>query len=386
MEALCEAGLDWQRVAPEMRDRARKCAAVLGLLGCGPTPHCDESLIDITLVRTAWARRVEQGPELAPLDEDALEALVVAGFDPAKCPTKLRARAQKHASVLSALDIPVSSGQRDVLVSATLSRVQSAIDSGSSRMRLDPVRARPRMALRWGDLISVAALLLIASAVITPMVGAVRNFSQQSGCQAGMGAAVGRAFASYANDFRDSLPMASASRAGAVWWAVGKPENSNSANLFTLVGKEYAKTRDLACAGNASACVQIVGAAARDWKCSEEVSYSFQNMFAAERPRWDMMNQSVVVADRSSVIVRAMRGEQFNPVANSDNHATRGQNALLTDGHVRWMRTPVLANGDNIWLPRTLEEIIARRQDPTRAEPLRGTETPVGPSDAFLTP
>jgi hypothetical protein len=387
MEALIDAGFDCAKVAPEMRSRAERCSAVLGLLGCGAAPVCDGSLIDATLVRVAWSRRAQELSELAPRDEDALEALVVAGFDPARCPSSIRELAIRHAATLSGLSVPLSAAERETLVSRTLAGVQANIDSGQKRLVMDPAEGRARVGFRWGDLISVAALLLIASAVVAPMVGAVRGMSQQAGCRAGLVNAF-RGFSSYANDYKESLPLASASLAGSRWWDIGRPEHSNSANLYTLLRAKYANSADLACPGNATACRDVPAPGAMDWTCSDAISYSYRSQFVPERMSWAQATAApfVVVADRSPVIVRAMRNEWINPLANSDNHAGRGQNVMLSDGTIRWMATPVLADGDNIWLPRTLEEVVARLQNPTRAEPLHGNETPAGKSDVFLSP
>ena len=386
MEALVDAGFDCSKVHADLHARAERCAMMLGLLDCGPMPVCDQSLIDATLVRVAWARRSEDVHDLAPRDEDALEALVAAGFDPTKCPASVRVRASTHAVLLSKLNVSVSATERDVLVARTLASVQSNIDSGQKRFAMTPVEGRGRINFRWSDLISVAALLLIASAVIAPMVGAVRGMSQQAGCQAGLANAF-RGFSSYANDYKESLPLASESRAGSRWWNIGRPEQSNSANLFTLTKVKYALAGDLACPGNATAHRGQPAADAVDWSNSDAISYSYRNMFTPDRVNMSRADAPfVVVADRSPVIVRAMRNEWINPLANSDNHSGRGQNVMFSDGIIRWMPTPVLADGDNIWLPRTLEEIVSKLQNPTRAEPLVGNEVPTGKSDVFLSP
>lgn len=379
-------------------DRVSRCVMLLGQLGCGPVPPVQDTLIDATLVRAAQMRRLDRD-DLTPMDEDALEALVTAGFDPERCPGGVRNRAERHAKVLGALSVDVSAQEREALVAGTLSFVQARIDHATTRRTIahqSAEAARWRPTVRWGDLVSVAALLFIAGAVLTPMVGAMRGVAQATSCQAGMFGTM-RGFAAYANDFREMLPMASASSAGRSWWNIGTPEESNSANLFTMVRASYAKTADLACPGNARACRSEDRAKAADWSCSDEISYSYQNMFAAERPRWTQPQTVVVLADRSPVTVRAMRGEWFNPIANSDNHMQRGQNALLNDGSIHWLRTPVVPRGltggwhdgmqvDNIWLPQPLETAIARFQSPTQAGPLHGTESPAGATDVFLSP
>ncbi len=395
IEALLAQGLDAEACTHAHGERARRCAEILGLLGCVPASKLDEALIDATILRVVQARRLET-EALAPVDDDALEALVEAGFNPERCPGGVRRRASEHAELLNALHVDVCPVKRETLVGSTLAMVQSRIDVEDQRRSLaEQPRWRPSM--RVTDLVSVAALLLITGVVLTPMVGAMRGVAQATSCQAGMFGAM-RGFAAYASDYRELLPMASESSAGRSWWNIGKREESNSANLFTMVRASYAKTSDLACPGNARACRSEDRAKADDWSNSDEISYSYQNLFATERPRWTQPTTVIVLADRSPVTVRAMRGEWFNPIANSDNHMQRGQNVLMNDGSVQWLTNPVVSRAgvntpvgspmgaDNIWLPQALEEAIARFQSPTHARPLSGTESPAGATDVFLSP
>jgi hypothetical protein len=74
------------------------------------------------------------------------------------------------------------------------------------------------------------------------------------------------------------------------------------------------------------------------------------------------------------------------PFEPSPNHRGQGQHALFADGSVRWLETPVLPSGDNIWLPKPIEMLIdlaAKRQG---LEPLRGTEAPADRTDSFVGP
>ena len=142
----------------------------------------------------------------------------------------------------------------------------------------------------------------------------------------------------------------------------------------------------LACAAQLTDECRELGDDAWDWKNISQVSVSFQNMFARERPKWSQNNTVVVLADASPVIRRAMRGEMIYPFENSANHMRRGQNVLKSDGSALWLKTPVLANNDNIWLPRPIEQIIARMTKPYEAEPLHGTESPVAADDVFVGP
>lgn len=394
MEALLAAELDPSRVEPAHRERAGRMARVLGLLDRGVDLPDKESLIDATLARVRLAAQPaaeHAAPEYALTvnDEDAFESLVAAGYRAELVPAALRKRATRVSHLLDLLGTENGRPEADAsggLISRTLSRVQSAADDQRSRMRLEvaPVGGRR---IRMADLMTVAALLLIATAAVGPMVGAMREQSRRMACQSNLQAA-GIGFGSYAAEYKDKMPMATASLAGNPWWTVGQPEHSNSANLFTLARTGYSKVGQLACPGNPDARRTDLGPDARDWRSLGEVSYSYQNLFG--RPRAMFHDRAgartLLIVDGSPVVRRAVRGEFINPLANSMNHAGKGQNALFSDGSVQWITSPVLGNGDNIWLPRMIEDLLARLGQPARAEPIKGTETPAGVDDRFVGP
>jgi hypothetical protein len=56
---------------------------------------------------------------------------------------------------------------------------------------------------------------------------------------------------------------------------------------------------------------------------------------------------------------------------------------LWNDGSVQWTTTPVLNNGDNIWLPRPIERVLDSLAG--KPMPLEGREMPA-PNDVFLGP
>lgn len=393
LDALVEAGFEPEQVNDQLRQRAERILRVLGVIRAPEVSGDAEARVDATLarIRAERDRAVFADDELSPNDDDALEALVGAGMAPEATPSPLRRRAARHHELLSLLEPTAAEVAGDGrLVERTLARVQEAIDRQESRMALEraPVGGRR---LRIGDLITVAAVLAIGTAAVGPMVGAVREQARRTACAAGL-ADAGRGFASYAADFKDSMPLASASVAGNPWWFVGRPEQSNSANMYTLTRTGYTPVQSLACDGNAGACRMDLGPTAMDWRALGEVSYSFQNLFARERPTWSgrkgtaVPSQRLVLVDASPVVRRAVNGLWINPLANSTNHGEKGQNALFGDGNVRWLRGPVLESGDNIWLPRFLEEALAKHRQATQAEPIKGNETPAGLDDVFVGP
>lgn len=391
-DALIAAGFDPTRVDPAHRQRATRVALLLGMLDQvestnGQSDHA-QTLIDVTVAKLRRQSREATSREdlsLCGADDDAFELLVAAKYDPSHVPGGVRPRAERQAALLGLLD--VSDAQhavdRERMVSITVARVQQTIHAQQSRMTLDTAARGRRFA--WRELMSVAAVLLIGGAVLTPMANAIRDYNRRTSCQSNMMAA-GVAFGTYANDYHDALPIAGPSEAGSEWWQVGNARNSNSANLFTIARTNYTTLNELSCAGNPQACRSKAEATEMDWRNLEQVSYSYQNLFANERSRWTQPHSVVVLADRSPLIPLAKSGLPIDPMSNSLNHGGRGQVMLFNDGRVEWAAGPVLANGDYIYLPRVVEETISKQPMPTKAKPLKGTESPGSPDDAFVGP
>jgi hypothetical protein len=378
LDALIDAGLDVSKVSQVHRERAAATGLILGLLA--NDTQVDPLLTDVTLARIARAREgYFEGPQLSPMDEEAVDALALARFDAKATPKELQERTQKLAAIGELLTAGSERSPID-LVARTMAKVEAE----NKNYRAIPIE-RPGVFSRWkvGDFIGVAAALVICSAVVWPIISAARQNASKTACQSNM-QTVANAMDSYAKTYRDNLPMATASLGGS-WWDVGTG-TSNSANLYTLARSGFAKVRDMACPGNPHA-VHESQEGSRDWKNLDEVSYSYQIMFGPHRTTWSSKNpgKMVVMADRSPVVLRAVRHEAIYPEESSPNHKGYGQDALFIDGHVGWMTTPVLENGDNIWLPRPIEEIIRRVRAGETSGMLHGNELPEV-NDVFLGP
>lgn len=389
LDALVDAGFDCERVAPFLRDRARRVATMLGMLDdpADQTPGHEQraALIDCTMeraVRTPMTPLV--APELALCDGDAaaVDALVGAGWDAARVPAACAARSERVAGLLALLDAPAATRGKSDLIASTMNLVRLDRDR---RERARRSAAAGSIAGRTGgfrlsDLVSVAAMLFIGASILWPVLGASRESARQAGCEANMQNA-GLGFSLYAGDHRGALPRTPSSQTGvspgARWWNVGDPEHSHSANLFTLITGGYATLGELSCPGNAEAPINLDVRGMQDWRTNREVSFSYQ-LFSDNRPMWKDSLRVVVIVDRSPLIERARRGEALDPEARSLNHGARGQNVLFNDGSVVWLVRPELANGDNIWLPRS----ATGRPGAT----LRGVERPDGRDDAFVGP
>lgn len=377
LDALIESGWSGAHVSGHDRRRAERLDAILELLEPAPSAEHRSTLIDVTLARVLRAPAGALPAALTHQDADALAQLVASGWNPEAVSEDAASRAAQAADLLALLgSSPLDPASRADLVQATLDRVVAR----RVELGLDELRPAGRGSFRLRDLVAAAAIFIVSISVVWPAIVSARESSRRAECEAGMMSA-GLGFGSYAGANRGELPRSSRSLAGMApgvqWWVVGDPRQSHSANLFTLVVSGYATLNDLACAGNPLAPVNLDVSSMQDWRRAEEVSYSYQ-LFNARTPQWDMRSRVVVLTDRSPAIDRVRRGEPIDPTERSHNHRAMGQNVLFNDGSVQWMTSPDLANGDNLWTPRSW----SRLNSPT----LRSSDRPADDTDAFVGP
>ena len=272
-----------------------------------------------------------------------------------------------------------------------IERVMTAIRERDADVDTDPFRLSPPSAdevrstrrIRFSDLVAVAAVLLVGTAILFPSLFSAQSMAEEIQCAQNMQRA-GLGFSLFANDHDGRLPATSEvdgpeadSSPDARWWLVGGAAGSHSANLFVLVREDYVPLEALACPGNARAAVTRSPGLTRDWQNAEQLSYSYQ-LFDGAPPRFSDPGIALVLADRSPVVAAAMQGESVDATLNSRNHGERGQNVLLPDFSVFFLHSPRLADGDNIWIPRS-------RENQPRSVRLDGTERPAT-RDAFVGP
>lgn len=382
-EALIDARFELGRVPEEHRPRAERLALMLGLLDtpvtCAPGGHCDEVLARIREAsRSATPTLVSDDVAFLEANPPEREIIVADG----------NRRAARHAGLraLVRASSPHIEFDQD-LCDHTYQLVMMAEES-QRRLRIPAASSGPSSgsssSWSWRELATIAATLLLGASVILPLLAAGDRQSQRLACTSNLRDVAG-AMGQYANQFRDSMPVATASLGGGHrWWDVGTSA-SNSANLYTLVRGGFTTLRALACPGNPVACKEPRNPGAIDWASLDEVSYSYQIMNCKEVCRLSEPNRTAILADRSPVVRRAIAGQVIYPFENSANHRRAGQDVLFADGSVVWHSTPVLANGDNIWLPRPIEDSI--RAVMMSVDPqLKGIEAPDSAADAFLGP
>lgn len=381
-EADANAVDRWMAGEAPSIDRDRRVAELLGLLNAESAISADAALTDLTMLRIMRATgsqapaEPDETPELTPMDAEALDAWMLAGGRVERVPAALRERSQKiHglATLVCQGPEPAVSGD---MVDKLMTRVAQT-PTKSSEAEQPEIAGRIRLA----DLMSIAAVLVVGVSVIWPMLTSMREAHYKTVSSARM-AAAGNGMAAYASNY-GSLPQASASLAGNPWWEVGEnPEHSNSANLFTLASDGFVEIAQLASPTNPQAPTSVKGEDASDWGSLDEVSYSYRNMFGGQNQAFTLTPGSALLADRSPIVPPSRRGETARADANSHNFGGRGQHVLFGDGSVVWLRSPILDNGDNIWLPGSVERDLARDGRAT----LRGRETADGAADAFLVP
>ncbi len=376
--------------------RESRVVRLLSLLNLTPTSDDVDAkvrgdalatLVDVTFARVIRTQQRDLAGRIVGRQEPpALSELSAQAFDSVLGTSNLAGshadeRAARAAAVCALLDSGIDAptpAERDALISSTLERIQSEFEADRERFRLAPMAEQQtvsyRGSIRLADLVSIAAVFLVATAIMWPVLMSVREQARETQCASNLSrAALG--FTTYAADHRNQMPRAEASVLGGSWWNVGEESRSHSANLYVLVSKGYASLSDLACPGNAHAPTIRLDPEDRDWRTPEEVSFSYQ-LFARRPPVWGQNPRLVALSDRSPVVDRARRGERFDPEASSLNHSGRAQNILFGDGSVRLYFRPVLENGDNIWLPASMEEIRF----------LTGREQPANDQDAFVGP
>ncbi len=237
LDALVDSGFDSDQVQGEARNDA---AAIARLLSCldsdmpegapmlqGPRSKEARLLVDVTAARVMRSRdqalagslRTESaGSHLGAADADALDALVETGWDDHVD----SAEADRIRELLGLLDAgQTPQDRRGKLIEATLHRLQTEIDEGSSRMRLDAelAAAQHRRPSRWRlrEIAAVAAVVLFGSAAFSPLLSPPSDQFNQAGLLGGLPQALRATAQPTAGE---PLPQAPVSDMGLPTWEI----------------------------------------------------------------------------------------------------------------------------------------------------------------------
>lgn len=218
----------------------------------------------------------------------------------------------------------------DSLIDATRARIARAEREQAQRMRLDPVErlSGSGLRLRRADLITAAAMILVAVGVGTPILSAMRQTSFEAACANNLRVA-GNALHAYASDYDNSMPVMAGF--GSLW---SSRQGTDHLRLLPTLG--YCDRGHLVCPGH----------------CSEGPAYSYQAQAPGQRLLFGNGPIIAILGDRNPVLDATRSGQPVNVLAGTSNHAGRGQNILCSDGVVMFLSTPLLQEKDNVWLPR----------------------------------
>jgi hypothetical protein len=307
---------------------------------------------------------------LSEADRRVLDRLAEHGFDPA-CLESLsisdRRRGERILAQLGLLDaypddVPddlAADPDADLLVDATLARIDREDTARAGRMRIGPDAATAsggwsRSTFRLGDLVAVASVAIIVTTVAIPLIRSTRETAGRADCmntlrQLAMG------LDAYAEDFGGSLPSTAgfslAGRSGRSGTTGSDPIGSwsrsrNGENLGPLVAGGYCASGDMRC------------------PCDRHTGSGFGWAYRTDTagPTWQSAERTAVAADRNPLIDLTLAGLPIGSlVLNSENHGGEGQNVLWSDGSIEFLSIPCLQRpgpadhphltADNIWIP-----------------------------------
>lgn len=316
---------------------------------------------------------------LHPDDQAAVDELVASGFDVASVSDDVRPRAERVNNLLGLLEHLPAEDAGDLLVERTLQQIREVRQTERAQHDTAAAVEPNGFNIRWNDLLAVAAMVLITMSIAMPMFSHNRANARKVACEANL-AMAGVGFSKYAADHQNEMPAVK-SRPGDTWWNVNTFDQegyakSNSAHAFVLIRGGYVDPAALNCPENKHAPIKIT-IKMRDWPTAQAISFSYQNQFTNRRPKWEGPQTIAVLADKNPLFVssdHASPNRSTDDLTSPNHSRLGGQNALLSNGSVRFIRIPVLDNGDNIY--------HAGQGKPQYT----GTESPADESDTFLVP
>jgi hypothetical protein len=332
-----------------------------------PEPTFDGQLVDLHLGRLSASEQVELNLRIAA--------------DPT-----LQQQHETLATVFKALN----SHKADPAPADLATRVAARVAASGRRVRLirpvdDLTRTVERgtpVILRLGnmrEIVAAAAMIVLMVGFAVPSLLHMRERGQRMACSANL-AALGMGVQQYAQTFGSSLPFTGwNSRAS---WAPSQDPGvvvvPNRRHLYPLLRNAFiAHPRLFLCPSSGGAPMPADQVARRnDFLDDANLSYTYFNM-AGQRPSVEDNPELPVMSDQNPVFgegVSLLNRIAFRDRAelNSPSHAGAGQNILILDGHVKWVKTPDAGiDGDNIW---TLQGVNA----------YTGREGPASAVDAHL--
>lgn len=289
----------------------------------------------------------------------------------------LKALRQDIANTLAAMDTAPQPDPPADLAERTMAHIfsQTAAGSKPSRRQLGWRDIRPTFSLR--ELITVASIILIISAVFVPSMRQARQQRDEILCASRVGQ-LGSALQTYANSNNGYLPVPRG--AGRRWLpAPGEPVSSNSTALYRLIKLKIAEPVLFQCPSVGQNSF-VISATRDDFPAARYVNYSYQHSLGPgdltiHNPALKgSTGKMIILADMTPVFRNGRFQRERVHETTSDNHNHRGQNVLYLDMHVNWVNNASAGVDDNnIFLVEGVYDYD-------------GDEAPADPSDTFLLP
>ncbi|NIP26377.1 MAG: hypothetical protein GWN67_18630 [Phycisphaerae bacterium] len=314
------------------------------------------------------------------------EALISSNDEAAEIYSKLKA-------ALSPLDSIQPQPCPDDLAERTIIRLNDL--ARASQIRLQKLLAGEQaksVAIKgpfWrglGKVGTAAAVFIIFLGALNASSNFARQRYYQNRCQAQMGN-VFRGLGDYVADNDGKLPVVVTS-AGSPWWMVGRPGEENFSNtrcMWRLVREDYVDPPNFVCPGRMQKRVirfeLLQVKKYKDFPGRQYITYSTK--ICCKEPTMEKLAQKILMADLSPLF-EVLPSDFSEPLkipvdekllnVNSINHNYRGQNILLGDGSIRFLKTRFYGiTQDDIY---TLKNILY----------YNGTERPSCEEDSFNAP
>ncbi len=302
--------------------------------------------------------------------------------------------AEIHARIkatLEPLDNLQSESCPDDLAERTVLRLMNMANSTQGRLHQlladEQTRTIARSPRTWLGLmrnLATAAVFMIAGTVLLATLNYMRYNSRLQRC--GMQQSnIFQGLTSYINDHDDKQP-ALASAPGSFWWKVGyqgDENHSNTRRLYLLPKSGYVKLSDFVCPGcergHVSEMTPAQMQAYKDFLERDNVTYSFQ-ISCQRTQNGGLLCRKVIMADWNPIFERLPDFSKSLKIQlnremltmNSINHKRRGQNVLMGDGSVVFLKTRFIGTDDIFTLRDT--------------DIYQGCEMPSCESDHFVAP
>ncbi|MCX5644932.1 MAG: hypothetical protein NTZ17_09650 [Phycisphaerae bacterium] len=203
----------------------------------------------------------------------------------------------------------------------------------------------------WTEVVTAAAAVFLFMSILFPSVGFMRQRYAQTHCGTHL-AGVYEGFRNYMSD-HDGLVPAVAMTPGSPWWKVGYQGQENYSNTrrpWLLVKNGYVQPNQFLCPGRRELyAVSYDGFKVQnlnDFPSQIYIQYSIHIACPTSIDR-DLRQKGVLLADRNPLSEALpsdlserpnLRLDEGMMTANSRNHRNRGQNALLNDGSVEFIK------------------------------------------------